>query len=219
MIRLVIVDSNKLLRHSLHSLISTYNNYEVAAEVGSLKEITNDLDRKSIRAVIFQPEENHNESLDKMRAAFPQSKLVILSRHLDRDHIIYAMNSGVAAYFSKEDCPTEIERCIKEIDRKLDFREIQLGNIVRKKLVDGKEESSTVKFSKRELEVLSLVCQEKTNAEISDILGLSIRTVESHRRRMTDKSSCKTIIGVILNAIELKTININKAKSKGSQAS
>ena len=53
MIRLVIMDSNKLLRHSLHSLISTYNNYEVAAELGSLKEIANDLDRKSIRAVII----------------------------------------------------------------------------------------------------------------------------------------------------------------------
>jgi len=58
-----------------------------------------------------------------------------------------------------------------------------------------------IAFTKKELEVLGLVCQQKTSKEISQILGISPRTVEGYRERMREKAGAKNQIGLILYAI------------------
>lgn len=67
--------------------------------------------------------------------------------------------------------------------------------------IEEKHATPQVAFTKKELEVLSLVCQQKTSKEISQILGLSPRTVEGYRERMREKAGAKNQIGLILYAI------------------
>ena len=220
MIRIVLIDSNKLLRHSMEVLISSFANCEVSADVNCIQELPNDFDHHEVKLIIFDPYSKIPVKIAQLRELFTHAKMIILTNDTNRDSIMKAMQSGVSGYFSKDDCPSQLRKCIHEIDHALDFREIRLGTIIRQKLIEKKPTNlDELTFSKRELEILRLICQEKTNAEISDILGLSIRTVESHRRRMIVKSDSKSIIGVILSIIELENMNIQHILQKGNQAS
>ncbi len=83
---------------------------------------------------------------------------------------------------------------------------IPLGRIVKELLLEQeyfvpKKDNSYDFFSERELKILYQVCLECTNQEIADKLQLSIRTVESHRRRMIERTQSKTMLGVVLFAM------------------
>ena len=67
----------------------------------------------------------------------------------------------------------------------------------RKKSLFNNEET----LSSREIDVVKLICQEKTNQEIADILFLSPRTVESHRQRILDKIGAKNTVGIVIYAV------------------
>jgi DNA-binding CsgD family transcriptional regulator len=70
-----------------------------------------------------------------------------------------------------------------------------------KMTIDETNTSPPVAFTKKELEVLALVCRQKTSKEISQILGISPRTVEGYREKMREKAGAKNQIGLILYAI------------------
>lgn len=220
MVRIILVDSHRLFRVSLKSLISTFRDCEVVMDVSSIKEIPKSYDTKSIHLIIFDPTNADKGAFSKIKQVFKYSRMMILTYNADRDNVIDYMELGISGFFSKEDCPSQLEHSIQEISNNYTFQEVRLGSVVRQALMtDVGFRKKKIKFSKRELQILRLVCIEKTNSEISEILGLSIRTVESHRRRMIDKTDCRSIIGVILNAIEIKSLNLKRPIENGHKAS
>lgn len=221
MIRIVLVDSHQLFRVSLRSLIDSFPNCEVILDVSSLREIPKDFDPSVIHLVIFDPGETKKTVFESVQDFFKYSRMMILSDMIGRDDVMEYMEMGISGYFSKEDCPSQLERAITEISKSYDFEEVRLGAVVRQSLINdvGYRQRKKINFTDREVQVLKLVCMEKTNAEISDILGLSVRTIESHRRRMIDKVDCRSIIGVILNALELKSVNLKLPINNTNQAS
>lgn len=221
MVRIVLLDSRKLFRVSLKSFISNLSNCEVLMDISSLREMPKDFDLKKIHVVIIDPASIKSGGFQKAKKHFKYSRIIILTDLIERDHVMNYMKLGISGIFSKNDCPSQLEQGIQDISNNYDFDDVRLGSLIRESLLrKGKHlNQKKVSFSDREIQVLNLVCLEKTNAEISDILGLSVRTIESHRRRMIEKTDCKGIIGVILNAIELKCVNLNGNKSRHYRAS
>lgn len=221
MIRIVLMDSHQLFRVSLKSLLGTFVNCKVVLDISSFKEIPKGFRNEHIHLVILDPNSLRNRSLDTVRGFFPNAKMMILMDTSDRDYVLDCMQLGISGFFSKQDCPTHLESAVQDIVLSKNFEEVRLGAVVRKILVSdvGYRQKKKVQFTDREVQILKLVCMEKTNAEISTMLGLSIRTVESHRRRMIDKTDCRSIIGVILNALELKSLNLKTSFKNTHQAS
>jgi DNA-binding NarL/FixJ family response regulator len=180
-------------------------------DVSSIKEIPKGYNTKAIHLVIFDPTNVSDEFFAKVQQRFNSSRIMILTYNSDRENVMKYMELGISGFFSKEDCPSQLENSIQDISNNYAFEEVRLGSVVRESLMSdvGFRKKKKIQFSKREIQILRLVCNEKTNLEISEILGLSIRTIESHRRRMIDKTDCRSIIGVILNALELKSLNLN----------
>lgn len=212
MIRIVLVDGHRLFRVSLKSLINSFPRCEVVLDVDSLRNIPKDYNSEGVNLVIFDPfapQSVQTDLLEDVQDFFPESRMLILSDNSNREEILSHMEKGVSGYFSKEDCPSQLERSILDVSQSYSFEEVRLGAVVRQSLIDdvGYNSKRNVEFTERELQILRLVCMEKTNIEISDTLGLSVRTIESHRRRMIEKADCRSIIGVILNALDLKTLN------------
>ncbi|NOQ74876.1 MAG: response regulator [Crocinitomix sp.] len=221
MVRIVLLDSRKLFRVSLKSLISSFTNCEVVLDISSLKEVPKDYDFKKIHLVIIDPASIKAGGFQKAQNFFNYSRIMVLTDLIEREHIMDYMQLGISGFFSKDDCPSQLEMAIQDISNNYDFEEVRLGSVIRQSLISNIKGMNRKKFSfsDREIQVLKLVCLEKTNAEISDILGLSVRTIESHRRRMIEKADCRSMIGVILNAIELKCVNLNATNTQRHQAS
>lgn len=210
MIRIVLMDNHQLFRVSLKSLLGTFVNCKVVLDISSFKEIPKGFRNDHIQLVILDPNSLRNRSLDTVRGFFPNAKMMILTDTCDRDYVLDYMQQGISGFFFKQDCPTHLESAVQEIVLSENMQEVRLGSVVRKLLLSdsGYRQKRKVQFTDREVQILKLVCMEKTNAEISVMLGLSVRTVETHRRRMIDKTDCRSIIGVILNALELKSLNL-----------
>ncbi|MFT5819675.1 MAG: DNA-binding NarL/FixJ family response regulator [Crocinitomix sp.] len=221
MVRIVLLDSRKLFRVSLKSLIGSFANCKVVLDISSIKEVPSDFDFKKIHLVIIDPASIKTGGFQKAQNFFNYSRMIILTDLIDREHVMDYMQLGISGFFSKDDCPSQLEKAIQDISNNYDFEEVRLGSVIRQALISNVKymKRKKVSFSDREIQVLKLVCLEKTNAEISDILELSVRTIESHRRRMIEKADCRSIIGVILNAIELNCVNLNATNNKRYRAS
>ena len=171
--------------------------------------------------VVYDPADMDPADFEKLQQNFESSKFMILTNYVTRDIVTNFMHQGVSGFFSKDDCPTQLESAIYEIVDSYNLSEVVLGKFVRQVLFDNPKTiaAKNVKFTSREIEVLNLVCLEKTNSEISEILGLSIRTIETHRRRMIDKADCRTIIGVIMNALGFSPTEEKMQNKNASRAS
>jgi DNA-binding NarL/FixJ family response regulator len=115
------------------------------------------------------------------------------------------MNLDVFAFFSLSASPIELRTLLCNYDKYTTYNQIKIDtfSITQLRYQKSKSEEDRIVFTSRELEVLNLVCQQLTNNEISESLGLSVRTIESFRRRMIIKTDSKNMIGVILKALRL----------------
>ncbi len=209
MIKIALLDKRKLLRVSLESLISSFSNCETIVSTHAVNVLCSS--KADIDLIIVDPNSLQSASekwYEDLLLHYPNSAILILTDALSPDKILKAAERQIYAYFSKYDCPLEIERVIKAVPLKIFQTETYFGEKVKQYLVQQNQNQKKqhnrgirMALSKREAEILALICREKTNAEISEILNLSVRTVEAHRRRMIEKTDSRSIIGVILSAV------------------
>lgn len=216
MIRIVIIDKHKLFRVSFKSLLEFNTKLDIVKDVSTLKELPLDFKTNKIDLLILDPTDLSLRDFSEIQIRFAWSKVVVLTQNLIRQDILDYMSSGIAAYYSKNDCPQQLQNALVDLAQGAMNDEVKLGTVVQDMLVSEryKLEKKRVRLSNREIEVLRLVCLEKTNAEIASVLGLSERTIETHRRRMIDKADCRTILGVVLNAFELNLEDLKNPTNK-----
>lgn len=221
MIKTILIDSHKLFRVSLKSLISSFTEVNVEYDVSSIHELPRDMIKRAYELVIYDPKSLPKIDIDFLQSQFPYAKIVILTDQLNSKQLTKYLKNGIAGLYSKNDCPSQLKLGIEQITLNPSLSEVVIGPVIRQILLNdiGNRNKRGVAFSPREIQILELVCLEKTNSEISEILGLSIRTIESHRRRMIEKSDCRSIIGVIMSVLEINSLNVNKIVANSNQAS
>lgn len=137
-----------------------------------------------------------------IRKQFPFKRILVMLGKIQVKQIESLMSIGINGLYDKQnDSSINFNQLIKTIVA--DERQFgvslspSLLNIVGSTNIIASK--SSVKFSKRELDILPLICEQLNNKEIADRLGLNERTVESHRRRLLNKTHSKNIIGVVLH--------------------
>src|SRR5690606_17754283 len=134
---------------------------------------------------------------------YPSLRILVLSEEISKQKLSLLLRCGIAGYYSKSISADQFLEVIEKMIRNRHQLDVHIGPVVREKLsneqliFDSYSYLAGIELTKREVEILNLICSEKSNAEISDILSLSIRTVETHRRRMIEKTNSKNIVGVI----------------------
>jgi DNA-binding NarL/FixJ family response regulator len=208
MIKTVIIDSNKLILQGLKKVFSDFSTLDVIYDLSSLNELPKNISTINIGLVIIDPKSDTKINIEETQVVFPYAKIVVLTNLRQTNILTNYIKAGIAGLYSKSDCPTQIRNGIERIIADYNSNSKEMGSIIRQLFLDeiGKESTEKLVLTSREAEILQLVCHEKTNLEISHILGLSIRTIESHRRRMIDRSGSKTIIGVMVRVLELNRI-------------
>jgi len=221
MIKTILIDPQKLFRVSLKSFISSFSFLEVECDVSSIIEIPKDVNRSADYLIILDPKLSSRIDINTIQKSFPFAKILILTDQLSSNHLTEYLKFGIQGLFSKNDCPLQLRKGIHQIVEDRNANEVVIGPVSRQILLDdiGNRNKRNVSFSDREMQILQLVCLEKTNSEISGLLGLSIRTIESHRRRMIEKADCRSIIGVIVSVLEGQAINVNGIVNNSNQAS
>ena len=211
-IKLALVDDEQLILEGIRMLLSMEKNISVAYMttlaadfIDHLETLEQD-DFPDIAMIDIQMQPmNGFELVEILKKKHPELKIIILSSHYKSSVLGYMVKLGVSAFLPKNSNKKSFIDAIQAVDKngmyltKEDHEMLMcyMNTPSRKKSLFDNEES----ISNREMDVVKLICQEKTNQEIADILFLSPRTVESHRQRILEKIGAKNTVGIVIYAI------------------
>ncbi|MNK62022.1 Transcriptional regulatory protein DegU [compost metagenome] len=211
-IKLVLVDDEQLILEGIKMLLSAQKNISVdfmatgGAEILAHLETISKDDFPDIAMIDVQMQPMDGfELVEILKKNYPDLKIIILSSHYKSSVLGYMIKLGVSAFLPKNsDKKTFIEAIEMVAQNGMYFTkedhimlQTYMNTPSRKKSLFDNEET----LSNREIDVVKLICQEKTNQEIADILFLSPRTVESHRQRILDKIGAKNTVGIVIYAV------------------
>jgi DNA-binding NarL/FixJ family response regulator len=139
--------------------------------------------------------------------ACPLTKVILLTMHADDRYVLEALRTGVKGYVLKSQSATDLIVAIHEVMRGM----VYLSPRVSRSVVDAylvKSELPPDPLTPREREVLQLVAEGKTTKEVAHLLGISVKTAESHRTRIMKKLDAPNTAGIVRYAIRRGMIEV-----------
>jgi DNA-binding NarL/FixJ family response regulator len=195
-----------MLRQSLVIFLSGQENFEVVGEAADGQEAFRKITELKPDIAILDisiPQLNGIDLAVKLRREPIDTRIIIMTMHKSETYAAAALRAGVRGYILKDNALEELVECIESVSN----GSIYLSQSVTQMVVDGyiktvtdeapKEEA----ISAREREILQLLAEGKSNKDISEILNLSIKTVETHRNNIMHKLGIKNVVGLVLYAV------------------
>jgi DNA-binding NarL/FixJ family response regulator len=208
MFKLLIIDDHQVLLDSLQLLFNSMKNIEVVGVINDSRKVDSFLLQNEVDIIISDLHMPHFSGIDltyKVRVSHPNIKIILLTMAEDAGHIREALKAGVNAYVLKKTGKTELEIAISKImEGKKYYSESVIDELASSAGDDLNNASpeNIEHLTAREIEVLSLVSQEKSSLEIAEALFISLSTVETHRANLMKKLGVKSSIGMVKFAIK-----------------
>lgn len=201
-INIIIVDDETIIRHGLSSLLQEYNINTIAV-ANNGQEALSILKKKKPHVLLLDlemPILNGSKTLDNIKRRFPDLKVIILSAYYDEELIKDYLNRGAKAFVSKNQPVKTVAEAIHSVYA-YGFYEENLSELFNN---PAKKDGHYYKliFTKRELEIISLICEGKDNACIAAELFLSLKTIEGHLTEIYKKVKVKTRTKFLKHALE-----------------
>jgi DNA-binding NarL/FixJ family response regulator len=219
MIHLAIADDEALFRKGMIALLQDEQDITVVLEASNGE----DLLRKLRLAEPFpqvllldlnMPELNGIEASRIIREAYPDLKIVVLSTHFSSAFVLNMIEIGAAAYLPKNTDPEEVRQTILDVvsngfSYSQGVMEVIRENLLQKTRPKLQPQPFGSELTGREKEILQLICEEYTTAEIAEKLYISPRTVDGHRNNLMEKLGCKNVAGLVVYAIQNELVKLS----------
>jgi DNA-binding NarL/FixJ family response regulator len=196
-IRIILADDHAVFREGLRRMLEDSDKFVVAAQAGdgkTLIEKAKSTPHDLILTDLSMPNVNGFEAIEKLRNISPDSKIVVLSMHKDRDLFKKAVLAGVHGYVLKEDVFEQIIHCLSTVHAGENSYSPRLTNFIATEFVRSERTELAYEIlTRREQEIMKLLGGGQSNKEIADFLDLSVRTVETHRASIMRKMDFNNI--------------------------
>jgi DNA-binding NarL/FixJ family response regulator len=204
--RTMIVDDHQMVIDGLKSLLNKRNDIRIVGEANNGDAALKILSLQAVDLVISDirmPGISGIELTKKIKLLYPEVKILILTVDNDCEVIHEILIAEAEGYILKNTGKQELFSAIDKIkDGSTYYSNEVLATITNQFLRREKTQDKLKDLTERELEIIRLICQEMTTAEIAEKLFLSPFTVETHRKNIIKKVQVKTIVGLIKLAIE-----------------
>jgi len=192
--KVLIADDHTIMRKDLISILKNEVDVQVIGEAQDGREAvekTHHLNPDIVIMDITMPNLNGIEATRQIKKEFPDVDVLILTMHTTAEYILQILHAGASGYLVKQTADTELISAIHAVAK----GESYLSSSVSKKVIneiiqkDGKisEVNGSDKLTNRELEILQLIAEGKSNRKIAEMLYLSVKTVETHKTHITEK--------------------------------
>ena len=207
-IKLGLTDDHLLFRRGLASILATYEQIQLVLQTSSGPELLEQLQHTELDVVLLDlemPEMNGIQTAEALREQYPDLKILILSMYDDDHFIQHLMEVGANGYLLKDAEPDEVVQAVVAAAKNGFYFSERVSKVVLQGLANKKKVKpifrNQVRLTKRELQVLQLICEEQTNNEIGEQLFLSPRTIEGYRNRLLEKTGVRNTAGLVVFAI------------------
>jgi len=213
-ISVLLADDHTLVRAGFRNMLEGINTVEVIAEAGDGREALVLIERHRPDVVLMDiamPGLNGLEAARRVSKDFPNVHVVILSMHASEEYVLRALNAGAAGYLLKDADPAELELAIKAARQGNTYLSPPVSRQVSEYIQrTGGKDSSLEKLTPRQREVLQLIAEGQTNREIAHTLGISVKTVETHRMKLMKRLDIHDIAGLVRYAIRKGLVSLER---------
>jgi two-component system response regulator NreC len=187
-LRIVLADDHAVVRSGLRMILENQPGWQVVAEARDADAAIEAVREERPDVLVLDlkmPGRSSLDALAELRERFPRTRTVMLTMEADPAIAQQALAAGAAAYVLKEAADSELVQAVRAVAAGGSYLDPSLGAAL---AAPGPGARSVAHLSRRELDVLRLIALGHTNAEIAELLGLSLRTVESHRAHIQGKT-------------------------------
>lgn len=201
-IRVLLADDHQIVRQGLKDLLQR-EGFTVIAEASDGREAVR-LAREHRPEIavldLSMPLLNGLDAAREIQQSCPRTALILLTMHTEDPYIVEAMRAGVKGYVLKTQAAADLVQAIRDVSQGRLYLSPQVSGALAAALVN-KSDSQEDPLSPRERQVLQLIAEGQTTKEIASLLGISVKTAESHRSRIMDKLGIHEIAGLVRYAI------------------
>lgn len=208
-INIAIADDYKIFREGLKKCFASDKQLNVIQEADNGEDLLKGFNENLPDVVIMDlkmPIMDGMEATEIIRKKFPSVKILVVTMYDDDNFIIHLMEIGANGYLLKNSEPDEIRKSIYAVHENGYYFNDLVNKALLKKLVMKNNLkpsfNQNIEMSERELEVLKMICEEKTAAEIAKEIFLSPRSVEGIRQRLIEKVGVRNSAGLVMFAIK-----------------
>ncbi len=212
-VRILLADDHKVVRQGTRALLSAVPEWEIVGEADNGRDavsLTAELKPDIVILDISMPELNGLDATRQIKKKSPETEVLIFTGQETEELVHDVFDSGARSYIMKTDAADHLIDAIKALSEHKHFFTSRISEIVfaryiqEKGTLEGAPEKSRI--TDREREIVQLLAEGKSSKEIATILGISVRTVETHRAAIMKKLGLKSFSELIRYAVRNKII-------------
>lgn len=205
--RVLICDDHTLIRAGLRRLLESFAGVEVVAEAAGADEAMVRVRETSPDVVLLDlsmPGRSGFAALDELRRSHPDIAVVIMSMHDDPAQVSEALARGASGFVVKEAAPAELEIALRAAQAGRTYLSPQVSAPQLARRTTKREGAGTAALSPRQREILLALGAGRSSKQIAADLGISVKTVETHRARLMEALGCRNAVELLRVALRLQ---------------
>lgn len=208
-IRVLIADDHAIVREGIRQVLSLDEGFQVVGEADggySAISLAESLVPDVIVLDLSMPDLSGLEAASRIRERLPDVSILVLSIHDHEEYVLRSMRAGTQGYLRKDCSPAELRNAVRVVFEGGSFLSApvarRLGLILESGGTGASGPAAAESLTARERDVLMAIARGATNKEIAAELGISVRTVESHRESVMKKLNIRGAAGLTRFAID-----------------
>ena len=204
-IRIILADDHDILIDGIESILNEAPHLQVvgkASSANAAEALVKKLQPDLLLTDISMGAVSGLDLTKRVLQQFPLTRIIVLTMHDDAQHITDMLQAGALGYLQKNVKQAELFTAIEQVMQGQQYIQQSLAAAYNRFIQQKKQNKKNSQLTPREIEIIKLVAQEMTTAQISRQLFLSEHTVETHRKNIVRKTGAKTVIGIVNYARE-----------------
>jgi DNA-binding NarL/FixJ family response regulator len=211
-IRILIADDHGVVAEGLKHLVEAQPDMEVLSLAVDGREAVRqarDLQPDVVLMDLSMPELNGADATRAILERDPKCRVIVLSMYSEREYVRRALKAGAAGYVVKRSAAKEVVEAIRAVYAGQRYLSPRVADVVIDDYAGDGAEDLLSKLSQREREVLQLLAEGRTGAQIAERLSLSQKTVETYRARLVEKLGIRDVAGLVRFAIQRGIVSLD----------
>jgi DNA-binding NarL/FixJ family response regulator len=216
MIRILIAEDHLMVRAGIRALLEKAGDINILGEASNGQEaveMTQELKPDVLIMDIMMPRMNGIQAAENIRELKLPTRILLLSMYADAGFIHQALQCGVKGYVLKSSVSDELLQAVRTVANGQTFLSNPISEIVVESAMhphaSAPENEPLSNLSPREKEILQLIAEEHTSAEIAKLLFISEKTVEKHRSRLIEKLNVRNLAGLVRLAVKYHLVDFD----------
>jgi DNA-binding NarL/FixJ family response regulator len=213
-IRILITDDHQLFREGIMNLLAASPQIEIVGQAENGQEAIEKAKMLKPDIVIMDltlPIINGVDATRILHKELPQTKVLVLSMHAEKNYIKEALEAGAFGYLFKDCTYDQLIDAINTVYQGKKYLSNKITEVLIQDYLNKEEENTDndQDLSERESEILKLIADGKSTREIADLLFISVKTVGTHKQHILEKLNLKSTAGLIKYAIKKGIVGLD----------